>query len=1090
MSSSDDDTERFTRRSLPRHRYKTFDDNNANEDSDEDDHQDPAFESRKRRRRQEEATYGVFLGDGGDSSSDDGVDDDNDDMLGMPVGLGAKPRHKSKRKRQRRKADFQPAPMFVKGETLKEKDEDDAVVVETQDPSETTMAEETATAKDATDQAHEEDVDSEEEREREKRKLEMEKANKEFMALLDRGRGTDRKRKQPVASQPPPTSAPEASTTSPVNEARTDEERPVTMTGGLGSMKPPAMGFGKGFGTKFQPKKHTPNIGTWEKHTKGIGSKLMAKMGYKGSGGLGGKRRQKLAGEGAVTGIARPIEVKVRPANLGLGFGNFTEASKLKANRELEAQVRGVDIEKEKEKARQEKARQEEAGRTSVVSSALPSTQDLLKEQSWRRGSKRGTKKRPKRTVVPYTELLQKQETEKILDMRGPAASATPETPTDDKVALAEEVLHNVSLLMGTYETKVYSAAHFAKSTKQKVDSIESDIQGMKVRQEQARDRISKLQRVLNILDKTEALLSSASASKAGIDDVEGVTEKLQSLVGELASTFTAQERREIQFSKTLVPSLLGSFVQSQIDQWDPLKDNPETSQKVIRSLLSIGPKVMASANGSSSEANGEKVDEDVLTITRSMVTNHLVPRIRRALESTKWDPIRDCETGLTLYEAIYGNVSEITSLDLKPQTSDHASNRGDENVFPAGDLPAMVADSEGPGSLVRHVKDQLIHDVVYTKLSRAIATQWKPQLDDNRRLIDRPDLWILPWLTHLDHRGLLPSLVSDCKRKLKSAIAFLGKSVPVSTANYDVDFFEAVIETLRPWKPLLKETTIHDIVSSSVTPRLRKALSAMLHTLDIQSAQLVPKSWSPLESTCRLQSLGLLSDRECLSLVEGELVGPWTLRVHEYLSDHFEDASKALSIVVDSYRTMKSRIFGDSDDSLFALDEQVCAYFYTVLLMLQATKNQNQDDLDVLWPPNPDDLHFRSVLARRTTEDKSKAAADLLRMDASGLASTMKKDAQVEAKVRLGHSLLNFRDVVQEFAKDQDILFQPKLGANAYHDGKQVFKFGPIAVYLDGSVVMANDSIKNGNENQSSVWRPVSLEELAQLARQKERQE
>merc|ERR1711988_957420 len=67
---------------------------------------------------------------------------------------------------------------------------------------------------------------------------------------------------------------------------------------------------------KKQANKETvPQPAVWERYTKGIGSKLMAAMGYTGSGGLGKQ------GEG----MAKPIEVKLRPKNLGLSYGNFKE---------------------------------------------------------------------------------------------------------------------------------------------------------------------------------------------------------------------------------------------------------------------------------------------------------------------------------------------------------------------------------------------------------------------------------------------------------------------------------------------------------------------------------------------------------------------------------------------------------------------------------------------------------------------------------------------------------------------------------------------------------------------------------------------
>lgn len=59
------------------------------------------------------------------------------------------------------------------------------------------------------------------------------------------------------------------------------------------------------------------SIGTFEAHTKGIGAKLLSKMGWKQGQGLGKDGK----------GLAEPLEAKLRPKRQGMGFGSRREPS-------------------------------------------------------------------------------------------------------------------------------------------------------------------------------------------------------------------------------------------------------------------------------------------------------------------------------------------------------------------------------------------------------------------------------------------------------------------------------------------------------------------------------------------------------------------------------------------------------------------------------------------------------------------------------------------------------------------------------------------------------------------------------------------
>ncbi|XP_031487475.1 septin and tuftelin-interacting protein 1 homolog 1 [Nymphaea colorata] len=170
------------------------------------------------------------------------------------------------------------------------------------------------------------------------------------------------------------------------------------------------------------------SVGEFERHTKGIGLKLLEKMGYKKGEGLG-KNAQ---------GIVAPIEAKLRPKNMGMGFNDFKEANAglppLPALEERDSKA------------------------SATVSESRP------RERLWSRHN-RGRKKE---YVTPEELLAKKQDTgpevvQKVLDMRGAQVRVLKnlENLNEEDMAVEErvpmpELQHNVRLIVDLAEADIY----------------------------------------------------------------------------------------------------------------------------------------------------------------------------------------------------------------------------------------------------------------------------------------------------------------------------------------------------------------------------------------------------------------------------------------------------------------------------------------------------------------------------------------------------------------------------------------------------------------------------------------------------------
>ena len=818
--------------------------------------------------------------------------------------------------------------------------------------------------------------------------------------------------------------------------------------------------------TFHPPIKRDPNCGQWEKHTKGIGMKLLSKMGYKGSGGLGAKRLKKTVSEvkDEVTGetvkketmelkerkgISRPVEVVVRPGGLGLGFGKFKEATKLKANQRIEAEVRGVDW-KKKEAEEQEKKRQEEKKRMEqelgMKSSALPSTDSLLTASNWRKGSKkRSLKKKTNVKVVSYQEIIggaggagtntngadNEAKKELVIDMRGPSMTniSTESEKNDGEILLGEELLHNVTFLLNTYENKLHSNSHFVRSARSKANSLKSEVDNMEQQRTRIGERKGKLEKILSLIENLEKYQGKGQKFDIG-DDNE--VDRIKGVLECLCTTFTDEEKNSLQFYTAFIPSLLGPLMSQALKSWHPLSSSPSKTRSFIYKIFELCSK--ASAPG---DFNSQVI------LLKIIFQSHLLPTIKRALQS-KWDPVHDVESGLTLYESILAGV-ELVPIERQDEIEDETTVLGSVGLHTEEEYLTVL------------VRDSIMFDIIYPKLSRTLS-DYKAGGSG-----DRLDMWILPWLMHLDYRSMLDNMLPDIKRKIRSIVT---KSSRITSTADDELFFRHVGEIiLKPWVSVLNTRSMHAISSECLGPRFGKYLSKTKYVKKFADQDI-----TRLNKLFAYYTDGMLSESLFLSLIEGEVLPSLANLLHKEIQCGNVDAIHAAKLYHDwkvflfqSRKCLKGikaprRVLGE--------DAMVCNILYGLLLAIHATNINDKDKFEDLEPPGILTINYRVVQSRRAKEQRLKEEEEALgrQVDSIDKMSRM----HVASRNRDG---VTFREVVEDFANLNNIPFHPK--ANSVREGKKIFMFGNAQVYLDSSVVFVN---------RKGLWTPVALKGLIEL--------
>ena len=765
-----------------------------------------------------------------------------------------------------------------------------------------------------------------------------------------------------------------------------------------------------------------------------------------------------------------------------------------------------------------------------------------------------------------------------------------------DPEIVHDAVLRTVTQLChATYAYQVQNTQYQMEQMRQQQSILQkeynNDLQNIQVLQE----RQSKLQHVLNIFHEMETIVQQNTGAKNGDSSITHQRQDenrlastfeqlhaIQQWIVPLLEAFTLEERQQLQLSSTLLPTIIGTMVQTIFDPWDPFvrPHDYELSKTIFRNILLLGNNE-DDATSTTTTTSTKSYDEDLYQIRHTLIRNYILPKFQWLYESSHWDPMNDDqEIGLNIYEWFIHILQHEINIDPTSSSTSNIdattkSTTEDDNVRTDDVLFQTTETNESTGTVLANmVTKHLVHTVVYDKLLRVLNHNWKPKWDEQQGFVHRPDLWIIPWLPYIaTDTSLMPTLVSDCKRAVKHAISYLHRTIP-PTQN-DV-YIQICLQTLRGWIGILKMDSLHNIMSAaSVVPRFAHYLSHCdIHTEETMESTTVtqttntnaPNHWkTALHTLFQYHQLKLLSDVQFLSLLEGELLPHWADTIYQYMYDNIAlnetgnmkgtYDSKVIEIVCQVYVIWKSHIFGGSNKVpvveshdvfapmtpshvLLRNDIPICECFYSVVRMvrtyyqilngstLNASETNSNDNKETI---SVDALRlssqgYRTVYKRRNDRMKQQASDDLLRMNLSGMAGTTTSNGNgsnnnnnnnktsssvLEAQVRLhqaqskdmfhnGHHGPSFRDVVAEFAREQDILFQPRLNvisgggssnnSTTTKDGKPIYLFGTIPLYLDHNVAYAYTNANTGTTTSTTKtrdWQPMSLNEIAVLAKQ-----
>uniref|UniRef100_M4B9B9 G-patch domain-containing protein n=1 Tax=Hyaloperonospora arabidopsidis (strain Emoy2) TaxID=559515 RepID=M4B9B9_HYAAE len=437
----------------------------------------------------------------------------------------------------------------------------------------------------------------------------------------------------------------------------------------------------------------------WEKHTTGFGAKMMAKMGFKGR--LGKKE----------DGVSATIEVKKRPAQMGMGYGDFVEASNLNQNKKIQKELKGESVEEETE----------EDVRGGVETDAL-----------WRKrkvvaGQKRKKHKQAADLMLEAQNMKKQKSGEVVLDMRGPsvrvlsdvtaAFDIDPQRMKAARPKLGDELLYNTRMVVNLAQCKIVELSQKIDGNIESVATMKKELKMIKAQLDVDDVRLQHTQTLTDQLKTLDALREQA----LDLRSVERLLSHLREIRRNFPLEFDAHKLQQI-VPSLCVPPLRDLLTDSNLLEQKSI-DRVVLEFRMIQTFLTELP---------SRAATDAAKSASVLPVIRKKTMAEGDDLYNFILEETLWPAVVQCVNVEWQAKSAPAACVDVF-LQIRPYLS--------------GEF-----------------EDAFLLQLVHSRLKKE-CHRWDPRLDT----IPIHE-WLLPWLPYLG--TAMESLYPDIRLALANALS------------------------------------------------------------------------------------------------------------------------------------------------------------------------------------------------------------------------------------------------------------------------------------------------------------------------------